>query len=330
MTVILALETSCDETAAAIYARGKGIIAERVHSQTRIHKPYGGVVPELAARDHLRAILPMTDLMLRQTGAELSHIAYTAGPGLAGALFAGAATACALAFARGLPPVAVNHLEGHILSPLLSNPQLTFPYTALLISGGHTQLWRASAPRHYQLLGATMDDSAGEALDKTALLLKAGISGGDLERLAKKGDGARFALPSPAQKDLQFSFSGIKTAARRLYQKHPNAKADIAAAMQTAVADGLAKQSRLALLQTGDKVLAAVGGVAQNKTIAATLTKVAQHCGATLVCPEPQHCGDNAAMIALTADYIIAAENKRRKISYAFRINPRWQPGAEL
>lgn len=328
MTVILALETSCDETAAAVYVRGKGIIAEKVRSQSARHKPYGGVVPELAARDHLRALLPMTDSLLKQTDVKLSHIAYTAGPGLAGALFAGAAFACAYAFARDLPPVAVNHLEGHLLSPLLADPCLPFPYTALLISGGHTQLWRVIAARKYQLLGATMDDSAGEALDKTALLLDAGMNGADLEKLATKGDSQKFRLPSPAQKDLQFSFSGIKTAARRLRQKHPQNNADIAAVMQYAVAEGLAKQSRRALLQTGDKVFAAVGGVAQNKTIQDKLSQAAAQSGARLITPHIRHCGDNAAMIALAADYII--KEKKPKKEYAFCINPRWQPGERL
>lgn len=328
MTVILAIETSCDETAAAVYARGGGILAESVRSQTARHQPFGGIVPELAARDHLRAILPMIDAMLKQCRAELSHIAYTAGPGLAGALFAGAAAACAFAFARNLPPVAVNHLEGHLLSPLLAAPGLPFPYTALLISGGHTQLWRVAAPRRYQLLGATMDDSAGEALDKTALLLGAGINGADLERLATKGDPHRYQLPSPAQKDLQFSFSGIKTAARRLQQKHPQSNADIAAVMQFAVAEGLAQQTRRALAQTGDATLAAVGGVAQNQTIRDALSKAAAQSGAKLITPHPRHCGDNAAMIALAANYIIQ-EQKPRK-DYAFRINPRWQPGERL
>ncbi|MGI9336992.1 MAG: tRNA (adenosine(37)-N6)-threonylcarbamoyltransferase complex transferase subunit TsaD [Gammaproteobacteria bacterium] len=328
MTTILALETSCDETAAAVYVRGRGIVGEHVRGQSARHKPFGGVVPELAARDHLRAVLPMVDALMKHTGAKPSHIAYTAGPGLAGALFAGAAFACALAFARGLPPVAVNHLEGHLLSPLLAEPHLAFPYTALLISGGHTQLWRAAAPRKYQLLGATMDDSAGEALDKTALLLGAGINGADLERLATFGDARRFKLPSPAQRDLQFSFSGIKTAARRLRQKHPQSNADIAAVMQFAVADGLAKQARQALMQTGDKVFAAVGGVAQNQTVKAALNKAAQQSGARCITPHARHCGDNAAMIALAADTIIK-ENPPPK-DYAFRINPRWQPGGRL
>lgn len=328
--VILALETSCDETACAIYARGRGIIGEAVRSQAARHKPYGGVVPELAARDHLRALPLMTASLLKETRAAPTHIAHTAGPGLASALLAGAASASALAFARGVPSVAVNHLEGHILSPLLAQPDLPFPYTALLISGGHTQLWRATAPRQYQLLGATMDDSAGEAFDKTALLLGAGINGADLEKLAAKGDAMRFKLPSPAQKDLRFSFSGLKTAARRLHEKHPRARADIAAAMQHAVAEGLAKQSRLALSQTGDKVLAAVGGAAQNKTIAAALSSAAKQKGARLTTPHPRHCGDNAAMIALTADHIITDPAAHPNKNYAFRINPRWQPGQPL
>ncbi len=362
--VIFAVETSCDETACALFARGK-IIAERLRSQMRRHAPYGGVVPELAARDHLRALPALAEGMLARAKTRPTHIAYTAGPGLASSLLAGASFARALAFAWEIPALAVNHLEGHILSPLLARPDLSFPYTALLASGGHTQLWRADAPRRYRLLGATMDDAAGEALDKTARLLNAGTNGADLEKLAATAttvagtvadDGNRFSLPSPAQPGLRFSFSGLKTAARRLLLRHPESRAEIAAAMQNAVAEGLAKQARRALAKTGDTALAIVGGVMQNKTVAAKLQTAAKESGAELFQPHPRHCGDNAAMIALTANFIIAEGADGNSVGvvnsvnsvgnsvngvgvvnsvgndnrHSFRINPRWQPNELL
>ena len=318
--VILAVETSCDETACAVWADGK-ITGERVYSQWRRHRPFGGVVPELASRDHLRRLLPLLSELLDECGKKPDYLAYTAGPGLAGALLAGATTANALAFAWQIPALAVNHLTGHILSPLLSRPGFAFPYIALLISGGHTQLWRAKAADNLELLGETLDDAAGEAFDKTAVLLGLEYPGGaKLEKLAAKGELGKFSLPSPAQKNLDFSFSGLKSAARRLAEKHPHCGADIAAAFQAAAAEGLAKQAARALQKTGANRIAVVGGAAQNNTVWRALQK---HCaGAEVRRPKPAHCGDNAAMIALAA----ALAPKKPPSNYAFNIYPRWRP----
>lgn len=319
--VILAIETSCDETACALFADGK-IIGERVFSQWRRHRRFGGVVPELASRDHLRRLLPLVSDLRKAHRRRPTCVAYTAGPGLAGALLAGATTANALAFAWKIPAVPVNHLTGHLFSPLLSRPDFAFPYLALLISGGHTQLWEVRAADDFHLLGATLDDAAGEAFDKTAVLLGLGYPGGAaLEKRAAGGDSRRFSLPSPAQKNLNFSFSGLKSAVRRLVSRESAADfADIAAAFQHAAAEGLAIQSARALRRTGLSRLTAVGGVAQNGEVWRALRK---HCAdADLHRPHPAHCGDNAAMIALAASMrpIPPPQN------YAFSIDPRARP----
>ena len=319
--VILAIETSCDETACAVWAGGK-IAGERVFSQWRRHRPFGGVVPELASRDHLRRLLPLASELLDECGETPDKIAYTAGPGLAGALLAGATFANALAFARGIPAVPVNHLTGHILSPLLSRPDFAFPYVALLVSGGHTQLWLAEAADGLELLGETLDDAAGEAFDKTAVLLGLDYPGGaKLEKLAAKAaGGGGFTLPSPAQKNLNFSFSGLKSAARRLAEKHPESGAQIAAAFQSAAAGGLAELAARALQKTGAKRLAVVGGVAQNGEI---WRRLRERCAdAECVRPLAAHCGDNAAMVALAAALLPEGGG-----GYGFDIYPRWLPG---
>lgn len=321
--VILAVETSCDETACAVMADGR-IAGELVHSQRRTHSAFGGVVPELASRDHLRRLPPMIAALEKKCGPPTCY-AYTRGPGLASALLAGAAVVNALAFARGVPVIAVNHLAGHVLSPLLSRPDFAFPYVALLVSGGHTQLWEAQAADRLVLLGQTLDDAAGEAFDKTAILLGLNYPGGArLERLAVWGNPDRFELPSPAQPDLNFSFSGLKTAVRRLAEKHPRARSDIAAAFQRAAAQGLAAQAACALRQMGLSRLAVVGGVAQNGQVWAHLQRACP--AADLHRPQPAHCGDNAAMIALAA--------RLRPIpspdDYAFTVDPRWQPNESL
>lgn len=316
--IILSFETSCDETACALFSGRRGLLGERVYSQWRHHSAYGGVVPELAARDHLQRILPMADDLLHaHSPIRPTCLAYTAGPGLASSLLVAAAVARSLSFAWRIPANAVNHLEGHILSPLLSHPDFTFPYVALLISGGHTQLWLAKACGRYQLLGATLDDAAGEAFDKTSVLLGLGYPGGGaVEKLAAIGNAKRFSLPSPAQPDLNFSFSGLKTAVRRLAEKYPMAFADIAASFQIAVARGLAAQSKLALAKTGTSRLAVVGGVAQNNVVAEALSSLTKR----LVRPLPKHCADNAAMIAL------AVSVKHIQARTDFAINPLWQP----
>ncbi|MDM5147707.1 tRNA (adenosine(37)-N6)-threonylcarbamoyltransferase complex transferase subunit TsaD [Candidatus Persebacteraceae bacterium Df01] len=306
--VILAFETSCDETACALYSKQRGLLGERVYSQWRRHRPYGGVVPELASRDHLRRALPLVDDLLKTTNVRPTKIAYTRGPGLASALLAGATVASGLAFTWGLPLVGVNHLAGHLLSPLLSNPHFAFPYLALLVSGGHTQLWQVKSPDSLLLLGETLDDAAGEAFDKTAVLLDLGYPGGGaLEKLAATGNTERFSLPSPAQPNCQFSFSGLKTAVRRLAAKQDcdddAVRADIAASFQATVARGLARQVSQAIEKLGAERLAIVGGVAQNKYVQNTLQAVCAAKNTELCSPLPMHCGDNAAMIALAAAF---------------------------
>ena len=317
--LILAVETSCDETACALLADGR-LVGERIYSQWRQHRRFGGVVPELASRDHLRRLLPMIAELLNDRGQVPTHIAYTRGPGLASALLAGATVANSLACAWQIPALAVNHLHGHLLSPLLSSANWTFPYLALLISGGHTQLWEVQTARDFGLLAATLDDAAGEAFDKTAVLLGLNYPGGaKLEKLAAKGDATRFCLPSPAQKNLNFSFSGLKSATRRLIEQYPAAAADIAAAFQHAAADGLARQTARALQTTTHVRLAVVGGVAQNNAVWRQLHK---HCGGATLCrPSPAHCGDNAAMIALTALWQLSAGAANP--DYAFSVCPR-------
>ncbi|MGI9298089.1 MAG: tRNA (adenosine(37)-N6)-threonylcarbamoyltransferase complex transferase subunit TsaD [Gammaproteobacteria bacterium] len=320
----MAIETSCDETACALFADGR-IVGERIYSQWRRHRQFGGVVPELASRDHLRRLLPLVADLLRECRRRPTRIAYTAGPGLAGALLAGATTANALAFAWKIPAAPVNHLAGHLFSPLLSRPDFAFPYMALLASGGHTQLWEVRAADEFRLAGATLDDAAGEAFDKTAVLLGLGYPGGAaLEKLAAGGDARRFSLPSPAQKNLNFSFSGLKSAVRRLVSREsPAAFADIAAAFQRAAAEGLAIQSARALRRSGLSRLAAVGGVAQNLEVWRRLQK---HCpAADLHRPRPAHCGDNAAMIALAAS-LRPLPPPRKYANYAFTVDPRARP----
>jgi len=338
---ILAIETSCDETACALWADGR-IIGERVHIQR--HADFGGVVPEMASRAHCRHLLPMVAALLSETGIAPTHIAYTRGPGLSGALLTGAAVANALAFARGIPAVAVNHLTGHLLSPHLSvskddlpnrsAKEFKFPYLALLVSGGHTQLWEVHSPLDCRILGATLDDAAGEAFDKTAVLLGLSYPGGaDLEKLAKDGDVDFVSLPSPAQPQLNFSFSGLKTAVRRQIERFEkdsapeNWRAGIAASFQKVAAEGLAKQSSAALTQTGFNRLTIVGGVAQNHAVWQALETFCK--GAQLHRPHPRHCGDNAAMIAQAAAMQLQAKEDAGMPlpvagDYSFDVDPRW------
>ena len=343
---ILAIETSCDETACAIWAEGR-ICGERVHLQR--HADFGGVVPEMASRAHCRHLLPLVAELLSETNITPTHIAYTRGPGLSGALLTGAATACALAFARQIPALPINHLTGHLLSPHLSADDFAFPYLALLISGGHTQLWEVQSPLDFRILGATLDDAAGEAFDKTAVLLGLNYPGGAaLEALANGGAADSVALPSPVQPQLNFSFSGLKTAVRRHIERTAadNTKTDgestrwrtdIAASFQHVVAEGLGKQSAAACRQTAISRLAVVGGVAQNHAVWQALEK---HCGtqsvigARLHRPHPKHCGDNAAMIAQAAAMQLQAKEAAgiaadTNDDYAFDVAPRWLETAE-
>jgi N6-L-threonylcarbamoyladenine synthase len=303
---ILGIETSCDETGVAIYHSQHGLIHHLLYSQIEMHSEYGGVVPELASRDHIRKLIPLVKQLLSEselTQTDITAIAYTAGPGLMGALLVGAATAQSLAFAWQIPAVAVHHMEGHLLAPMLEENPPEFPFVALLISGGHTLLVKVENVGNYELLGESLDDAAGEAFDKTAKLLGLHYPGGvKLSELAKFGQ-ARFQFPRPMtdRPGLDFSFSGLKTFALNTFQnseKTDQDKADIALAFQNAVADTLAIKCRRALQQTGLKTLVVAGGVSANTQIRATLTEMLEKENGQIFFPRPEFCTDNGAMIA--------------------------------
>ena len=303
---ILGIETSCDETGVAIYHSKRGLIHHLLYSQIEMHSEYGGVVPELASRDHIRKLIPLIKQLLHEsdlTKSNITAIAYTAGPGLMGALLVGAATAQSLAFAWQIPAVAVHHMEGHLLAPMLEENPPKFPFVALLISGGHTLLIKVASVGQYELLGESLDDAAGEAFDKTAKLLDLSYPGGvKLSELAKFGQ-ARFRFPRPMtdRPGLNFSFSGLKTFALNTFQncdKTDQDKADIALAFQNAVADTLAIKCRRALQQTHLKTLVVAGGVSANTKIRATLTEIVAKESGEVFFPRPEFCTDNGAMIA--------------------------------
>ena len=288
--LILGIETSCDETGVALYDTRDGLLGEALHSQVEMHASYGGVVPELASRDHVRRLLPLAQAALDQAGRKLddvSLVAFTQGPGLAGALLVGASVAAGLGIALECPVVGIHHLGGHLLSPLLSEPRPAFPFIALLVSGGHTQLMRVDGVGRYALLGETLDDAAGEAFDKTASLLGLGYPGGPaLSRLAEKGDRSRFRLPRPMidSGTLDFSFSGLKTAViTRLRDADIGDErvcADVAASFQAAVVDVLVAKCLRALQQEGLDRLVVAGGVGANASLRETLTAEAAKVGA--------------------------------------------------
>jgi N6-L-threonylcarbamoyladenine synthase len=329
--LILGIETSCDETGVALYDTHAGLLGEALHSQVDLHATYGGVVPELASRDHIRRLLPLTRQALEQasrTLADVDLIAYTQGPGLGGALLVGASVAAGLGLALDRPVVGIHHLEGHLLSPLLAEPRPEFPFIALLVSGGHTQLMRVDAVGEYRLLGETLDDAAGEAFDKTATLLGLGYPGGPaLARLAEAGDPARYPLPRPmlGSGDLDFSFSGLKTAvltrARGLGTLGDRARADLAAAFQAAVVDVLVAKCAAALKQEGLARLVVAGGVGANARLRERLQGAAAARGGAVYFPPLRLCTDNGAMIAFAAalKYPIAPAG-----GAGFAIHPRW------
>lgn len=303
---ILALETSCDETACAIYDGTRGLLAHSLHSQVKLHAEYGGVVPELASRDHVRRVLPLARAALAEAGlkpAELGGIAYTAGPGLIGALMVGAAAAAGLAEALGLPLIPVHHMEGHLLAPMLEPEPPAFPFVALLVSGGHTLLVDVQGVGRYRLLGESLDDAVGEAFDKTAKLLGLPYPGGpELARLAEGGVPGRFKFPRPMtdRPGLDFSFSGLKTAVLTALPKDADAqtKADLARGFEEAVTETLAIKCARALDETGHRRLVIAGGVGANRRLRARLQELAQRRGLGLYFPRPAFCTDNAAMIA--------------------------------
>ncbi len=337
--LILGVESSCDETGIALVCTDRGLLAHRLHSQVAMHDDYGGVVPELASRDHIRRVLPLLRQVLADAGRTLEAIdvvAYTAGPGLAGALLVGASIAQSFAWARDLPSLPIHHLEGHLLSPLLDDPAPDFPFVALLVSGGHTQLMRVDGVGRYTLLGETLDDAAGEAFDKTAKLLGLGYPGGPaLSRLAREGDARAYRLPRPMLHgpDLDFSFSGLKTAvltqSRRLEAAagalSAQQRADLAAATEAAIVDVLVGKSLKALDGQGLERLVVAGGVGANARLRSQLDDAVARRGARVFFPPPALCTDNGAMIAHAAALRIRAglvDLSRRE--RAIRVRPRW------
>ena len=334
--LVLGIETSCDETGVAVYDSRRGLLAHALHSQVELHDPYGGVVPELASRDHIRRLLPLVREVLHQAGIkerDLDGIAFTQGPGLAGALLVGAAVANSLAFGLGIAAIGVHHLEGHLLSPLLEKNAPSFPFVALLVSGGHTQLMRVSGVGRYEMLGETLDDAAGEAFDKTAKLLGLGYPGGPaLSGLAERGKSDRFELPRPMLEqlekhgDLNFSFSGLKTAVVTLVRQRTldeQARADVAAAFQEAVADVLVAKSRAAVARAGLDKLVVAGGVGANLRLRALLDAAAARDKFSVFYPAMEFCTDNGAMIALAGCLRLKA-GKAGAVSGGFLVRPRW------
>ena len=302
---VLGIETSCDETGVAVYCSERGLLGHAVHSQTTLHARYGGVVPELASRDHVRKLAPMIETVLAEAGIarrELDGIAYTRGPGLVGALLVGASVARSLAWGLDRPAVGVHHMEAHLLAPMLEEDPPAFPFVALLVSGGHTMLVQVAGLGRYRLLGESVDDAAGEAFDKTAKLLGLPYPGGpELERLAADGDPARFRFPRPMtdRPGLDFSFSGLKTHTRNtVMEEGDSARADIARAFQDAVVDTLAIKCRRALRETGVAGLVVAGGVGANRALRARLAEVAGAEGARVHYPRFELCTDNGAMVA--------------------------------
>lgn len=331
--LVLGVESSCDETGVALYDSVRGLLAHALHSQIVMHSEYGGVVPELASRDHIRRVLPLTRQVLSESGctlAGLDGVAYTEGPGLAGALLVGAGMARALAFALEIPAVGVHHLEGHMLSPLISDTPPGFPFVALLVSGGHTQLMLVSGVGRYILLGETLDDAAGEAFDKTAQLLGLGYPGGPaLSKLAATGDAARFSLPRPMLNsgDFDFSFSGLKTAVLTLVRKAgPAQAADIAAAFQAAAVEVLVSKSLAACRHSGAERLVVAGGVGANTLLRERLTREAAAHGVTVFYPRLEFCTDNGAMIAFAGAQRLASlpNTAAAQPDLAFAVRPRW------
>jgi N6-L-threonylcarbamoyladenine synthase len=342
--LILGIETSCDETGIALYHSERGLLAHALHTQIAMHQEYGGVVPELASRDHIRRVLPLIRRVMREAGtgfADIDAVAYTKGPGLAGALLVGTSIANALAFALGIPALGIHHLEGHLLSPLLASNPPKFPFVALLVSGGHSQLMRVGAVGEYELLGETVDDAAGEAFDKTAHLLGLGYPGGPaLAQLAERGRAGKYKLPRPMLEQmhrtgsLDFSFSGLKTAVLLLVRKEsPDAagKADVAASFQEAIVDVLVAKSLYALEKTGLNQLVVAGGVGANRRLRERLDRATAEQGCSVFYPEYEFCTDNGAMIALAGALRLGAGNRLQdsaECDYAFSVKPRWDLSA--
>ncbi|MFA6971160.1 MAG: tRNA (adenosine(37)-N6)-threonylcarbamoyltransferase complex transferase subunit TsaD [Gallionella sp.] len=329
--ITLGIESSCDETGIALYQMGRGLLSHALYSQIAMHSEYGGVVPELASRDHVQRITPLIREVLQKADISLGQIdaiAYTQGPGLGGALLVGASVANSLAYALDIPTIGIHHLEGHLLSPLLSDPAPEFPFVALLVSGGHTQLMRVDGVGQYQLLGETLDDAAGEAFDKSAKLLGLGYPGGPaLAKLAASGRPGLYKLPRPMlhSGNLDFSFSGLKTAVLTLVrQSDDNAqtRADIAYATQEAIVDVLAHKARAALAQTGLTQLVVAGGVGANQLLRSRLSDDIGRRGGRVFYPDLEFCTDNGAMIAFAGALRLAQQQGVK--DYRFNVKPRW------
>lgn len=334
---VLGIETSCDETGIAIYDDRRGIIANAVHSQVALHAGYGGVVPELASRDHIQRIIPLIHKVIDEAESskeDIDAIAYTAGPGLVGALMVGAAVASSLAFGWKLPAIPVHHMEGHLLAPLLEADPPAFPFIALLVSGGHTQLVRVEAPGEYRLLGESLDDAAGEAFDKTAKILGLGYPGGPaLSALAEQGRPGVFEFPRPMtdRPGLDFSFSGLKTAAAITIREAPDSKqarADIARAFVDAVVATLCIKCKRALEQEHLDNLVVSGGVSANKQLRSALHDLTTKRGGRAWFPRPEFCTDNGAMIAY-AGYLQWQRGGPTAEHYGFAAWPRWPMGEQ-
>lgn len=332
---ILGIETSCDETGVAIYDEEKGLIANQLYSQIEMHADYGGVVPELASRDHIRKTVPLIEAALKEanlTACDIDGVAYTAGPGLIGALLVGATIARSLAYAWNVPALGVHHMEGHLLAPMLEETPPEFPFVALLISGGHTQLVKVDGVGQYELLGESIDDAAGEAFDKTGKLLgldyPAGVA---VSKLAEQGTPNRFVFPRPMtdRPGLDFSFSGLKTFAANTINANldengkldEQTRCDIAHAFQQAVVDTILIKCKRALQQTGYKRLVMAGGVSANKQLRADLAEMMKSLGGEVYYPRPQFCTDNGAMISYTG-FLRLKHGKQTDLSVS--VKPRW------
>lgn len=337
---ILGIETSCDETGVALYDSERGLIGQALFSQVDLHATYGGVVPELASRDHVQRLLPLLKEVLAEAGcvaAEIDAVAYTAGPGLAGALLVGACSAQALAFGWGVPALPVHHMEGHLLAPLLEEGGPDFPFVALLVSGGHTQLLEATALGEYRLLGESLDDAAGEAFDKAAKMMGLAYPGGPLvAQWAEQGDAARFRFPRPmtGRPGLDMSFSGLKTFCLNTVadckgdgELCDKDRADICWAFEDAVVETLLIKCRRALEQTGLKTLVMAGGVSANRRLRARLAEALEKKGVQVYYPRPEYCTDNGAMIAYAGALRLLAGERHNDL--AVTVRARW-PLAEL
>ena len=332
---VLGIETSCDETGIAIYDDQQGLLANQLYSQVKLHADYGGVVPELASRDHVRKPVPLLQAALKEAGLtakDIDAVAYTAGPGLVGALLVGATVGRALAFAWNVPAIPVHHMEGHLLAPMLEDNPPDYPFVALLVSGGHTQLISVTGIGQYELLGESIDDAAGEAFDKTAKLLGLDYPGGPmLSKMAAQGSEGRFVFPRPMtdRPGLDFSFSGLKTFAANTIRNNENddqTRADIARAFEDAVVDTLMIKCRRALDQTGFKRLVMAGGVSANRTLRAKLAEMMQKRGGEVFYARPEFCTDNGAMIAYAG---MVRLRTGAKPDLGVTVRPRW-PLAEL